>query len=135
MANTCGHTVTRQHADGTWTFCIPRGFDGGMVIGGTKEPNNWDSEPSVAVRDELLRRIRDTFPQALGGADHFTVLRDIVGRRPTRRGGMRLEAERVAGGKKLVVHAYGLGGRGYEMSWGVAGAVVDLVKGNIGESL
>lgn len=54
------------------------------------------------------------------------VIRDVVGRRPTRRGGARLEREEIAPGK-VVVHAYGLGGRGFEMSWGVAETVVELV--------
>lgn len=55
----------------------------------------------------------------------MTVLADIVGRRPTRKGGMRLEREDVRGG--TVIHAYGVGGRGYEVSWGVAEAVFELM--------
>lgn len=39
---------------------------------------------------------------------------------------MRLEVEGVAGGK-TVVHAYGAGGRGFELSVGVAEDVVDLM--------
>src|SRR5206468_4308798 len=35
VAEDCPATVTRQNADGSWTFCVPRGFDGGTVIGGT----------------------------------------------------------------------------------------------------
>ncbi len=131
VANPCNATVTRQSADGSWSFCIPRGFDGGTVIGGTKEPDNWDPEPSPAVRAELLRKFTATWPRPLGELGEFTVLRDIVGRRPTRKGGMRLEAERVSGGQQLLVHAYGLGGRGYELSWGVAGAVVDVVEAQL----
>ena len=104
---------------------MPRGFDGGTVVGGTKEPDNWDPAPSAAVRAELLRRFAETHPAILGPEGRFRVLGDIVGRRPTRRGGIRLEREDLGSGR-AVVHAYGLGGRGYELSWGVAGAAVQL---------
>jgi len=131
VANDCAATVTRQHADGTWTFCVPRGFDGGTVVGGTKEPDNWDPEPSAAVRETLLRRFAETYPAVLGPGEAFRWVRDIVGRRPTRRGGPRMAAEGLGGGR-VVVHAYGLGGRGYELSWGVAGEAVRLAAEHSG---
>jgi D-amino-acid oxidase len=41
---------------------------------------------------------------------------------------MRLEAEKVdADGSKVIVHAYGAGGRGYELSWGIAEDVTELM--------
>ena len=42
-----------------------------------------------------------------------------MGRRPAREGGLRIEAEAV-GDEKNIVHAYGAGGRGFELSRGVA---------------
>lgn len=128
VANACPATVTRQNADGSWTFSVPRNFDGGTIIGGTKEPNNWDSKPSLEVRETLLRKFTATYPQILGSEGKFTVMKDIVGRRPTRKGGMRLEAENLDGNKRII-HAYGLGGRGYELSWGVADEVARLLAG------
>jgi glycine/D-amino acid oxidase-like deaminating enzyme len=126
VANACDATVTRQNADGTWTFCVPRNFEGGTIIGGTKEVDNWDTQPSREVRERLLAGFAATYPRMLGdGKDQFKVVKDIVGRRPTRRGGMRLELEHAS---QPVVHAYGLGGRGYELSWGVADEVAALVK-------
>lgn len=117
---------------------MPRNFDGGTIIGGTKEPDNWDPTPSLAVRQRLLDNFRATYP-ALG---EVKVLQDVVGRRPTRHGGARIEREEVdvvgSGGvggggggseRRTIVHAYGLGGRGYEMSWGVAQMVRELVEG------
>ena len=127
VSNYCDATVTRQNADGTWTFSVPRNFDGGTVIGGTKEPDNWDAEPSVQVREKLLHAFAATYPSVLGPSGKFEVIRDIVGRRPTRHGGIRLETEEV-GGEKAIVHAYGLGGRGYELSWGVAEEVLQHVN-------
>lgn len=130
VAEDCDATVTRQNADGTWTFCVPRGFEGGTIIGGTKETNNWDPEPSVEMREQLLGKFAETYPKILGGKTELTVLRDIVGRRPTRDGGPRVEGEVIPGGG-FVMHAYGLGGRGYELSWGVAEAVVEGVEKHI----
>ncbi|KAL1901905.1 hypothetical protein Sste5346_001610 [Sporothrix stenoceras] len=146
VRNKCDATVTRQNADGSWTFSVPRNFDGGTIIGGTKEPDNWDVAPSMANRERLLANFAKTYPKVLEGSKSgtFEVLADVVGRRPTRRGGMRLEVEDVvleapAAGtssddktkKSVIVHAYGVGGRGYEISWGVAGAVTELVKKNL----
>lgn len=127
MANYCPATVTRQNADGSWTFSVPRNFDGGTIVGGTKEPDNWDSQPSLEVRKSLLEKFAATYPTILGKDGKFTVIKDIVGRRPTRKGGMRLETQRTQGGKSII-HAYGLGGRGYELSWGVAEGVINLLK-------
>ncbi|KAH6657373.1 FAD dependent oxidoreductase-like protein [Truncatella angustata] len=126
VANSCPATVTRQNADGSWTFSVPRNFEGGTIIGGTKEPDNWDPEPSSQVRETLLRKFAATYPAILGTEGKMTVIKDIVGRRPTRKGGLRLETEKLHNGKR-VIHAYGLGGRGYELSWGVAEGVADLL--------
>lgn len=122
VSNSCPATVTRQCADGSWTFCVPRSFDGGTVIGGTKQPDDWDPNPSPAIRAELLAKFAATYPEI----GELKPVFDIVGRRPTRKGGARLEVEKVSPAKVLV-HAYGLGGRGYELSWGVGGRVVELV--------
>lgn len=126
-------TVTRQHRDGTWSFLIPRFFHGGTIVGGTKEPGDWEAVPRAQTRLELLRRGVELVNVGLAGVgakgktvDEVVVVADIVGRRPTRQGGMRIEVERREA-KAVVVHAYGAGGRGYEISWGVANDVVDLV--------
>ncbi|KAK5663726.1 hypothetical protein OQA88_4157 [Cercophora sp. LCS_1] len=130
VANTCDVTVTRQNADGSWAFCVPRGFEGGTVVGGTKEVGNWEVEPSLVVRERLLQAFKETYPAILGEEGRYKVLADIVGRRPTRRGGPRIEFE-VLEEDKLVMHAYGLGGRGYELSWGVAEEVLKGVNARL----
>ena len=119
-------TLTRQNSDGTWSFCIPRPLDGGTIIGGTKEPNNWDPNPSPETRAKLLSNAAEWFPFTAESKGQFDVMRDIVGRRPAREGGMRIEVERIANGK-TIVHAYGAGGRGFELSVGVAADVVNLM--------
>lgn len=138
-------TVTRQNGDGTWSFIIPRILDGGTVIGGTKEPNDLQVEPRPSTRHQLLSNFSKNIDTAELRAlskdflmDRDIILRDIVGRRPTRRGGMRVEVARATRSdvnranhepaSQFVVHAYGAGGRGYEISWGVAQEVAGFVK-------
>ncbi|KAK8075178.1 hypothetical protein PG997_009841 [Apiospora hydei] len=130
VANACSATVTRQNADGSWFFSVPRNFDGGTIIGGTKEPNNWDPNPSSEVRASLLQNFAATYPQILGKDQKYRAIADVVGRRPTRKNGMRLEKE-LTGDGNCIIHAYGLGGRGYELSWGVGEAVADLLSGHL----
>ncbi|KAK0656578.1 hypothetical protein B0T16DRAFT_501149 [Cercophora newfieldiana] len=130
VANECDVTVTRQNADGSWNFSVPRGFNGGTIIGGTKDVDDWNTKPSIEIREKLLAGFRATYPKILGEAGEYRVLADIVGRRPTRKGGPRIEGEVVSGGG-FVMHAYGLGGRGYELSWGVAEEVVKGVDGHL----
>ncbi|KAI9928094.1 hypothetical protein ASPWEDRAFT_26819 [Aspergillus wentii DTO 134E9] len=126
IRNPCNVTLTRQNSDGTWSFCIPRPLDGGTIIGGTKEPHNWDPNPCPETRAQLLANAAKWFPFTAESGGQFDVIRDIVGRRPAREGGMRIETEKVAEGR-FVVHAYGAGGRGFELSRGVAEDVVLLM--------
>lgn len=86
----------------------------------------------VATYPDILKN--DEFAadsQAVESKGSVRVLKDIVGRRPTRHGGARIDREDVSVDdgkkKKTIVHAYGLGGRGFEMSWGVAEMVAGLV--------
>lgn len=126
-------TITTQKKDGTWSFVIPRSFNGGTVIGGTKEIGNWDLDPSEETRARLLKAAQPIIPQACSqkqDLESLKVIKDVVGRRPAREGGMRVETEAkdTTWGVKHVIHAYGAGGRGYELSWGVADEVAELVK-------
>lgn len=41
VSNRFDKTVSHHWADGSSTVIIPRPLDGGTVIGGTKEPDNW----------------------------------------------------------------------------------------------
>lgn len=126
-------TVTRQNKDGTWSFIIPRFFSGGTIVGGTKQPGDWSTEPDVDTRTALLaggRELRKFASSSASNAQGISVIADVVGRRPTREGGMRIELEQkdVSGRQATVLHAYGAGGRGYEISWGVAREVAQLAS-------
>ncbi|KAL4783733.1 FAD dependent oxidoreductase [Aspergillus varians] len=129
VRNPCSVTLTRQNSDGSWSFCIPRPLSGGTIIGGTKQPHNWDPNPSPEIREKLLSAAAKWFPFTAESGGEFDVVRDIVGRRPAREDGMRIEVERVGEGRSIV-HGYGAAGRGYEISWGVAEDVVSLMKEN-----
>ncbi|KAI1114904.1 hypothetical protein F5Y14DRAFT_148250 [Nemania sp. NC0429] len=131
VANPCSVTITKLNADGMPTFNVPRGFEGGTIIGGTRIPNNWNPHPSLELREKLLSNFAAMYPEILGPDGKFTVIRDIVGRRPMRKGGIRLERE-IAQGNRCIIHAYGLGGRGYELSWGVADKVGKLLATHLG---
>ncbi|KAL6915388.1 hypothetical protein FSHL1_006829 [Fusarium sambucinum] len=136
VRNPVSKTITRQNSDGTWSFAIPRPLEGGTIIGGTKEPHNWDPYPSSETRQTLLSNAAKWFPfdsessvsTTTEKSDRFDVITDIVGRRPAREGGLRLEMEQLKPG--TVVHAYGVGGRGFELSWGIADEVVTLLDKN-----
>jgi glycine/D-amino acid oxidase-like deaminating enzyme len=126
-------TITTQKKDGTWSFIIPRSFNGGTVIGGTKEVGNWQLEPSQETQSQLLKAAQPIIPQACDKKqtpETIKVIKDVVGRRPAREGGMRVETEArdTTWGVKHAIHAYGAGGRGFELSWGVASEVAELAS-------
>src|SRR5712664_629829 len=54
------------------------------------------------------------------------IIREVVGLRPYRPDGFKVEAERI--GEKLLVHNYGHGGAGITLSWGTASLAVDLLS-------
>lgn len=56
------------------------------------------------------------------------VIRTVVGLRPFRPSGFRVEAEDLGGGRRLV-HNYGHGGGGVTMSWGTAWLAVEELLG------
>jgi D-amino-acid oxidase len=128
VSNPCDRTITQQNPDGTWTFIIPRPLDGGTVIGGTKEPHDWEEKPRPETRAKLLEMAAKMYPPILGSEGKFKVIRDIVGRRPARVGGLRLQMEHLKGlfrGKRII-HAYGAEGHGYGLSWGISREVVRM---------
>jgi D-amino-acid oxidase len=138
VRNAVPRTITHQLADGSWSFCIPRPNGGGTIIGGTKQPRDYNAAALPEIRAQLLGNATRWFPFAEGaGRGEFSVIADIVGRRPAREGGARVETERVAvvgrdgaETERPIVHAYGLAGRGVELSWGVAEDAVKLLLGS-----
>jgi hypothetical protein len=138
VSNACDRTVNHQHPDGEWTYIIPRPLNGGTIIGGTKEKNDWNPHVDSATRDRLLARAAKIFPEIVTNGQPpssggFHVIADIVARRPSRHGGARIQHEVLDG--KNVVHAYGVGSMGFEISWGLAREVLKIVNGVRGSKL
>jgi len=76
---------------------------------------------------QLLQRAGSMRQKLLNAEGKFEIVENIVGRRHTRQGGLRLEVEWMKEGWNLkIMHAYGAGGGGFELSWGIAEVVVVL---------
>jgi FAD dependent oxidoreductase len=133
VRNPYHRTVTRQYADGRWATLIPRPGGGGTIVGVSKEVDDEEEGPRLETRQLLLEQSVECFPDFVQRLEDFDVVCDNVGRRPFREGGLRMEveeveeAEQVQYGCKRVVHGYGAGGRGYELSWAVAERLVELL--------
>lgn len=132
-----GKTVTRQNRDGSWAFLIPRPGGGGTIVGGSKEVGDMEERPRAETREKLQQQAVTYFPDFVKEKSEFQIIGDNVGRRPFREGGLKLEIEALGDGRKRIIHAYGIGGRGYETSWAIAERVVELVnaenKANAGQ--
>ena len=105
-----------------YTYAIPRLSSGGIIIGGIEDEKRTTSEVDDEVRQDIIRRVNVMLKDQLKELDvKREVIKDIVGFRPGRRGGYRVERE------GNVVHAYGFAGAGYRYSWGAASEVARLV--------
>ena len=111
--------TTSVRADGEpATYVHPRTRD--VVLGGTFDAGSTGVTPDPAARDAILARCQALVPELADAR----VVGEKVGLRPARRGGPRVEAVDVPGGR--IVHAYGHGGAGMTLSWGCADEVVRL---------
>jgi D-amino-acid oxidase len=109
-----------------YTYIIPRANSGGVIIGGIRS-DRVDAEVDVALKSDILRRVNRISKGAFKDVD-LDAVTDIVGFRPGRKSGIRVEREGD------VVHAYGVEGAGYIYSFGVAEAVKQLVEGERSKS-
>ncbi|KAL4939075.1 hypothetical protein BDV06DRAFT_225353 [Aspergillus oleicola] len=110
-----------------YTYALGRP-DGTAILGGIKQFDNTSKEVDDDLRADILHRIHENLPEEFPSpaAKDFNIIRDIVGIRPQRAGGIRLEKE-VLDGQKLV-HVYGTSGGGYIFSWGLAREACRLVN-------
>ncbi|MEH1011879.1 FAD-dependent oxidoreductase [Micromonospora sp. CPCC 206060] len=109
------------------TYVHPRSRD--VVLGGTFEEGATGLAPDEATGAAILRRCTALVPELAGARQ----LGQLVGLRPARHGGARVEVDPVGlpGGTRLV-HNYGHGGAGVTLGWGCADEVVDLLFGRAG---
>ncbi|KAF7506588.1 hypothetical protein GJ744_011625 [Endocarpon pusillum] len=128
VKNPYHRTLNRQYADGRWATLIPRPLDGGTIVGVTKEIGDEEETARPETRQLLLKQSIECFPDFVEKLEDFDVISDNVGRRPFREGGVRMEVEELDDGRKPIVHGYGTGGRGYELSWAIAEQLVELLN-------
>ncbi|MFI5842414.1 FAD-dependent oxidoreductase [Catenuloplanes sp. NPDC051500] len=95
-------------------YIHPRSRD--VVLGGTFEQGRGDLTADPAGAEAIRARCVEVEPRLAGAR----VLGSLIGLRPTRRGGPRLERQ------GNIIHCYGHGGAGMTMSWGCADDVMEL---------
>jgi D-amino-acid oxidase len=126
---------------GERTYIIPRA-DGEVILGGTREEGDWDPHPREETSRDIIRRAVEICPDLVphhrrGEADHGVeglVLEHLVGFRPSRRDGVRLERGpdlSLGDGEVKVVYNYGHGGAGWQSCWGYAEDARDLLTSSL----
>ncbi len=119
--------VSGCDVEGEMTYTMRRAVGGGTILGGTYQLGNWEAnpEPNTAVR--IMQRAIEYHPELAGGKgiEALDIIRHGVGLRPARKGGVRLEKEKING--TWVVHNYGHAGWGYQGSYGCAEGAIELV--------
>lgn len=122
-----------------YTYAIPRLFSNGVIVGGINDYGNSSRNPDLGRRSDILRRVSDLVPDLLANAysqprrndrifdKEYSVqlIKDIVGFRPGRANGPRIERDIK---NPRIVHAYGFAGSGYICSAGAAKKIVNEIK-------
>jgi D-amino-acid oxidase len=103
------------------TYAAPRASDGGIILGGVSQPSHAQTSPDRSLRPDILTCVNTVTGGQFEWVDLEKHGEDIVGFRPAREGGLRVEKEGD------VVHAYGIGGLGYMYAVGVAEKVTRLI--------
>lgn len=113
------HSLFEEEGPNSLAYIIPRLND--IVLGGTTQNHNWSLTPSEKDTQDILRKCSNLFPQF----KNAEILEVKVGLRPAR-DEIRLEIEKYS--DKFVIHNYGHGGSGFNLSWGCGKKVVQLVE-------
>ncbi|ORZ15422.1 hypothetical protein BCR41DRAFT_422221 [Lobosporangium transversale] len=117
---------------GTVTYVIPRD-NGEIILGGTTDHWDYQEAPSEKTAKAIMQRVQDCRPDLFSKA---TVLRNCVGLRPNRRGGVRVSAtaeqldwnEGWNPSVLVVAHNYGHAGFGYQASIGCANKTAKCIE-------
>ncbi|KAJ3773647.1 D-amino-acid oxidase [Lentinula raphanica] len=139
----------KEGQDDLWTYIIPR-RSGNVIIGGIKTPNDTHPTPRPETTLDILRRgvrlcpellqppkssdnMLDVTTQSysipsvdrLSDSDFLNLIEPLIvevgcGLRPARKGGVRLEVDRIGSTGLPIIHNYGHSGSGFQSSWGSA---------------
>ncbi|WLQ39303.1 FAD-dependent oxidoreductase [Streptomyces laculatispora] len=107
-------------AAGATTYFFPQ--PGRLVLGGTAGTDDWSTVPDPRTAEEIVARCARVRPEIA----RARIIGHRVGLRPARDAGVRIEAEPLPGGGRLV-HNYGHGGAGVTVALGCAEAAARLV--------
>ena len=99
-------------------YIHPRSRD--VVLGGTFEIDDAGQEVRPATAEAIIVRTTQVEPRLAKSA----IRRHLVGLRPARHGGPRVETEER--GHQKIIHAYGHSGAGMTLCWGTAAEVARL---------
>ncbi|XPS80089.1 D-amino-acid oxidase [Ascochyta lentis] len=116
-----------KRIDPTTTYVFPRTLGGGVILGGSRQDNDWSNEWDSELEAQILQRSCALAPE-LGKPEDLQIISRNIGLRPSRKGGPRIEIEKERKWNVPVVHAYGHSGAGYQASWGTAERVLELVQ-------
>ncbi|KAJ4987583.1 FAD dependent oxidoreductase [Stagonosporopsis vannaccii] len=123
-----------KRIDPTTTYVFPRTLGGGVILGGSRQDNDWSNEWDSQLETQILERSCKLAPE-LGKPEDLQIIARNIGLRPSRKGGPRIELEKEKQKWSVpVVHAYGHSGAGYQASWGTAERVLELVQKAINPS-
>ncbi|XP_011312690.1 D-aspartate oxidase [Fopius arisanus] len=107
------------------TYIIP-GVDGSCTLGGSR---NFDSTRASPCPHET-RAIHDRCTALVPSLKNAHLIESLVGLRPHRDGGVRVEVEKISNGRRsaTVVHNYGHGGYGVCTAPGTASYAIKLAQ-------
>lgn len=139
VKNSHTHVTLALHKSDSLTYIIPRPGSGTVVLGGYYQPDVYDADTFADQTQSILSRANALLPDLTHnkGVESFEVVRESAGLRPARHGGARIAREEIVGddtgtgdikdeGKRWIVHNYGAAGAGYQASYGMAKAAVQL---------
>ncbi|KAJ5933291.1 hypothetical protein N7516_007780 [Penicillium verrucosum] len=109
-----------------YTYVIPRPLSNGVILGGVKQQGNLSPEVDMDIAWDEIARAHRLAPEIVPEQPAADKVSYIIGIRPSRKGGFRLESERK--GNRVVLSAYGFGGGGFAFSYGIADALVKMVE-------
>ena len=107
---------------GGMAYMIPRASE--ILVGGSAERGLDDLEFTLNL-EETVRRAGLYVPWLRSRTSKDEARKPVVGVRPCRRDGIRLELDCAGSGP--VIHNYGHGGSGFSLSWGCAARVSALI--------
>lgn len=110
-------------------YIFPR-KEGGCIIGGCflRDYDHTKEDPELTQR--LIKYAVKYAPELIdpsykNNPDHIDIINVNVGQRPFRDGGVRVEIDSE---HKWLIHNYGIGGSGYQSSYGLSARVCQLVR-------